>query len=275
LTLCQAQVDFSVSISQHGFVALACTAFGVGELVFPKMPPLKQPKLKAIHSIKNHFIKRERKQVESKVKTTNLDNLSEETIPIGVELESNDIKRMSFQSNTGRSVVVGRDLSTRPILVDFDGKPDVSIETDNRILVPEEINRTPFTNTGVIKATNRLYCLFQRAAYKVVYRIRADNRIKLLKAQKIETSLESTVNQLEKKFVIVPPLPPKGNCVDSTPVQINIPEPPDLLAPRPVKLIVPSYAEKMGYKDIPRPQNNLSFQVYAPRPKIQPPGISC
>ena len=119
---------------------------------------------------------------------------------------------------------------------------------------------------------NRLLQLFLKAIYKVIFRIRADKRMRQLKDYISGVSNEKIAPAAEKKFEhhyqakskkvqqksVIP-------IVKKVIYPVNVPPLPDLMKPRPIALLEPSYAEKKGFVKFPIPDEDNIFNIQVPK----------
>jgi hypothetical protein len=129
---------------------------------------------------------------------------------------------------------------------------------------------TPLTTRHSAPSANHNLLRLQRAAFKIVYRLRADRRIQALKRADHSTQPSKAIETIvgedskEKVKITVPPKP-IIRYMPHRKVPIEIPPAPEIFQPRPINLIVPSYAERMGYEPLPIPQAPLVLRVPPPR----------
>jgi hypothetical protein len=138
---------------------------------------------------------------------------------------------------------------------------------------------TPQGTKYSAKSANQSLLRLQRAAFKIVYRIRADRRINALKrAAKSSAQTEPTVTKQEiqsKEKAKLTVLPKRiVQYVKQRKVPIEIPQAPEVFQPRPMNLIVPSYAERMGYAPLPIPNQPFTLQVQTPQTNLEHSGTN-
>ena len=124
---------------------------------------------------------------------------------------------------------------------------------------------------------NRLLQLFLKAIYKVIFRIRAEKRIKILKeylagAPNVTLSASTEQKAEIRKYPIVSTYSPKIIRQRSViPTFKNViypviaPPLPDLIKPRPIALLEPTYAEKQGFTKLAIPDYDNTFDIKVPR----------
>jgi hypothetical protein len=143
------------------------------------------------------------------------------------------------------------------------------VETDSRIRVPLNIRIEPQSSIVTAKLGNQALSRFQRAAYKIVFRVRADKRIRALKrvlqsGQIPECKPPKVIEYVEP--VEFTPLPERiHRYLEPNKVPVQLPVFPDMFQPRPIEMVEPTFAEKMGYTPIPAPTPKLCFRIQVPK----------
>ncbi|KAI8897576.1 hypothetical protein BC833DRAFT_593193 [Globomyces pollinis-pini] len=284
LTLCQANLEFTLNVSQYLFTPIQCSVFGIGEFRLPQKDKTKLKRLpNAIEAPKNQLTKREElanstHHVERK--SPAITNKKTESI---FEKELNYNMTCIKRSELCPFVWTGQVLDNNSI-----ENNDLMLETNEstgeitRIEIPPVVIED-YVSQPLDKTSNRLMLIFCKAIYKVIIRNRSKKRIPRLltivlraKAKKStryglytrnggrpETS-DEYVEKLMSNAEIFKCKPPNVPYTSQITYDIRIPELPDLNRLRPVEIKVPTYAEKMGYQPLKHVSADHLYEVLLP-----------
>lgn len=291
LTLCQAQMYLIFRTSEYNFKPFKCLVFGSGILEIPTELPAKQilhPITTKKITVKSPNVKKEANGAEP-VSTLELELEPARHKSIRdlftAELESN----IAFirKSELHRFVSIGKET---PLEITND-----DAEYSSRPMTGSRLSTTPDSSTFKVEVPsgyenfnmsqalydrngNRLLQLFLKAIYKVIFRIRAKKRIKILKeylagvprannvapaAEKkdektFQGSIDNNLASIDRKWSIMP-------VVKKVIYPVTVPALPDLIKPRPISLLEPSYAEKQGFTKLPLPEYDTTFDINVPK----------
>lgn len=250
LSLCKAQLEFTFQTSEFNFVPRHCLVFGSGALELPQSLPEKavlEP-IVSIHAERDWGAKSNISlelitNVEKVVNVQKLDIFE-------AELESNVLLAKKLELH--RFVSIGRDQQVEEV------EPQMR-KSVQKALLPSKEFRIEVPSQAVHQEKpnyktdgSRLLLILLKAVYKVINRNRADRRIKKLKESFQGLSpVEEIVEQVELDIVLAPRAP-KQYCEAEFNLVVLQPLP-NLIKARPIVIKEPTYAERMGYYDLPKP----------------------
>ncbi|KAJ3318704.1 mannose-1-phosphate guanyltransferase [Boothiomyces sp. JEL0866] len=267
LTLCQAQMQMTLEISQEEFTPVSCRLYGTGDLTLPERATKPAKKRKKLDKQMHGFIFKNKSTLTSIEETRKKSFRNIEELDL-FELELQNNTKPKLHSEICRYVTIGQsEIPQVPVITPKHGGKAAKT---NRIQAPA-VSITPYVSSQSEKSSTRLTQIFLNAIFTVIYRIRAEKKLNALKLSKVNNSIVTS----KAEALSIPEFPhvqmeilksakPPKNYAVSKKVDISVPELPELVTKVLIPPIEATFTEKIGWHPLKVPKQDRYLEIEVP-----------